>query len=186
MIMSDLFSRSTLPDVVVHTGNSNTWEAEKGGAPVGEQLVYIMTSYLKKQGQRRNPWLTLHTFKIKSKGLIRDKARSILFLTSSSSVTCSANTPVNTPATSSTLRPSTHSCMPHLLPCTRSSDCIHAFVHVSSHRVGLPWLSLPLLSLLHCLNRHIADVYFLSVSWLRHSTDHKDTAFTSMFSMPIT
>lgn len=55
MIMSDLFSRSTLPDVVVHTGNSNTWEAEKGGAPVGEQLVYIMTSYLKKQGQRRNP-----------------------------------------------------------------------------------------------------------------------------------
>lgn len=47
MIMSDLFSRSTLPDVVVHTGNSNTWEAEEGGAPVGEQLVYIMTSYLK-------------------------------------------------------------------------------------------------------------------------------------------
>lgn len=175
MIMSDLFSRSTLPDVVVHTGNSNTWEAEEGGAPVGEQLVYIMTSYLKKQGQRRNPWLTLHTFKIKSKGLIRDKARSIFFLTSSSSVTCSANTP----ATSSTLRPSTRSCMPHLLPCTRSSDCIHAFVHVSSHRVGLPWLSLPLLSLLHCLNRHIADVYFLC-------TDHKDTAFTSMFSMPIT
>lgn len=77
MIMSDLFSRSTLPDVVVHTGNSNTWEAEEGGAPVGEQLVYIMTSYLKKQGQRRNPWLTLHTFKIKSEGLIRDKARSI-------------------------------------------------------------------------------------------------------------
>lgn len=77
MIMSHLFSRSTWPDVGVHTPNSNTWEAEEGGASVWEQLVYIMTSCLKKkQGQRRYPWLSLHTFKIKSKGLIRDKARS--------------------------------------------------------------------------------------------------------------